>query len=149
MARARALVFLSSYLDAQLSFIPQWHPEVKHFCPKVPVLLVGCKKDLRDDPKTKEELGRISQHPVTSKEVLFILSNIVFALLISLLPFALLPPRPLTINQGEIVAQKIGAKQYLECSAKTGEGVHGVFHYATRFALLQIKKPKLLECIVV
>jgi len=96
----------------------KWYPEVKHFCPKVPVLLVGCKKDLRNDPKTNEELGRISQHPVTSEE-------------------------------GEIVARKLGAKQYLECSAKTGEGVHGVFHHATRLALLQIKKPKLLECVVV
>jgi hypothetical protein len=34
------------------------------------------------------------------------------------------------------VAQKIGAKQYLECSARTGEGVREVFQYATRAALL-------------
>jgi Ras family protein A len=34
------------------------------------------------------------------------------------------------------VAQKIGAKHYLECSAKTGEGVREVFQYATRAALL-------------
>ena len=34
------------------------------------------------------------------------------------------------------VQQKIGAKHYLECSAKTGEGVREVFQYATRAALL-------------
>lgn len=34
------------------------------------------------------------------------------------------------------VAQKIGAKHYLECSAKSGEGVREVFQYATRAALL-------------
>jgi Ras family protein A len=34
------------------------------------------------------------------------------------------------------VAQKIGARQYLECSAKSGEGVREVFQYATRVALL-------------
>ena len=34
------------------------------------------------------------------------------------------------------MAQKIGAKQYLECSARTGEGVREVFQYATRAALL-------------
>ena len=34
------------------------------------------------------------------------------------------------------VAQKIGARQYLECSAKSGEGVREVFQYATRAALL-------------
>jgi Ras homolog gene family, member A len=38
------------------------------------------------------------------------------------------------------VAQKIGARHYLECSAKTGEGVREVFQYATRAALLS--KPK-------
>lgn len=34
------------------------------------------------------------------------------------------------------VAQKIGAARYLECSAKTGEGVREVFEHATRAALL-------------
>jgi Ras homolog gene family, member A len=38
------------------------------------------------------------------------------------------------------VAQKIGARQYLECSAKSGEGVREVFQYATRAALLS--RPK-------
>jgi len=27
--------------------------QVKHFCPNVPIILVGNKKDLRNDPKTK------------------------------------------------------------------------------------------------
>ena len=53
--------------------------------------------------------------------------------------------------QGVAVAQKIGAKQYLECSARTGEGVREVFQYATRYALLANKKPKksLNNCVVV
>jgi Ras family protein A len=34
------------------------------------------------------------------------------------------------------VGQKIGAMHYLECSARTGEGVREVFQYATRAALL-------------
>ena len=42
--------------------------------------------------------------------------------------------------QGMAVAQKIGARQYLECSAKSGEGVREVFQYATRAALLS--RPK-------
>jgi Ras family protein A len=37
------------------------------------------------------------------------------------------------------VAQKIGARSYLECSAKSGEGVKEVFQYATRAALLSPK----------
>jgi len=34
------------------------------------------------------------------------------------------------------VAQKIGATRYLECSAKSGQGVREVFEHATRAALL-------------
>jgi len=48
------------------------------------------------------------------------------------------------------VAQKIGAKQYLECSARTGEGVREVFQYATRAALLTRSKgsKKKSSCVV-
>jgi hypothetical protein len=42
--------------------------------------------------------------------------------------------------QGMVVAMKIGATQYLECSRKTGEGVREVFTYANRAAL--IDRPK-------
>lgn len=30
--------------------IDKWYPEVTHFCQGTPILVVGCKKDLRDDP---------------------------------------------------------------------------------------------------
>lgn len=46
------------------------------------------------------------------------------------------------------VANKIGAKNYLECSAKSGEGVREVFQYATRAALLRPTKIKKHRCIV-
>ena len=47
------------------------------------------------------------------------------------------------------VAQKIGARHYLECSAKTGEGVREVFQYATRAALLSRPKgSKKGHCVV-
>ncbi len=41
--------------------------------------------------------------------------------------------------QGEEVKKKIGARYYLECSAKTNEGVREVFEHATRAALLSKK----------
>ena len=40
-----------------------------HFCQSLPIILVGCKMDLRDDPKTLEELRKISQKPVTPGQV--------------------------------------------------------------------------------
>ena len=42
--------------------------------------------------------------------------------------------------QGEEVRRKIGADKYLECSAKTNEGVREVFEHATRSALLANSK---------
>ncbi|KAA1087812.1 hypothetical protein PGTUg99_009919 [Puccinia graminis f. sp. tritici] len=46
----------------------KWISEVLHFCQGLPIVLVGCKKDLRTDPKTIEELRRTSQKPVTPEE---------------------------------------------------------------------------------
>ncbi|CEP16107.1 hypothetical protein [Parasitella parasitica] len=86
----------------------KWISEVLHFCQGLPILLVACKKDLRNDPAKIEELRKTSQRPVTYEE-------------------------------GQGVAQKINAYKYLECSAKTGEGVREVFENATRAALTMSK----------
>jgi hypothetical protein len=48
---------------------PQWISEVLHFCQGLPIILVGCKKDLRYDGKTIEELRKTSQKPVSPEEV--------------------------------------------------------------------------------
>ncbi|KAK8912582.1 GTP-binding protein rhoA [Metarhizium anisopliae] len=44
-------------------------PEVRHFCPEHPVILIGCKKDLRYDAKTISELNTMDQKPVTLEDV--------------------------------------------------------------------------------
>jgi hypothetical protein len=51
------------------SQIQQWISEVLHFCQGLPIILVGCKSDLRQDPKTIEELAKTSQKPVTLEQV--------------------------------------------------------------------------------
>lgn len=52
----RVRVFISS------ENIPEkWTPEVKHFCPNVPIILVGNKKDLRNDDHTRRELAKMKQ----------------------------------------------------------------------------------------
>uniref|UniRef100_A0A8C5JNF1 Rho-related GTP-binding protein RhoC n=1 Tax=Junco hyemalis TaxID=40217 RepID=A0A8C5JNF1_JUNHY len=91
--------------------IPEkWTPEVKHFCPNVPIILVGNKKDLRNDEHTRRELAKMKQEPVKPEE-------------------------------GRDMANRINAFGYLECSAKTKEGVREVFEMATR-AGLQVRKNK-------
>eukprot|EP00800_Vazella_pourtalesii_P023936 TRINITY_DN997_c0_g2_i2.p1 TRINITY_DN997_c0_g2~~TRINITY_DN997_c0_g2_i2.p1 ORF type:complete len:112 (+),score=18.89 TRINITY_DN997_c0_g2_i2:427-762(+) len=98
-----------------LENIPEkWTPEVKHFCPTVPIILVGNKKDLRNDEHTKSELLSMKQEPVK-------------------------------LDDGRAMADKIGAYAYMECSAKSKEGVREVFETATR-AALQTKKKNKFRC---
>jgi Ras family protein A len=49
--------------------LSQWISEVNHFCPGLPIILVGVKKDLRRDPTTIEKLQKRRQRPVTVEEV--------------------------------------------------------------------------------
>lgn len=82
----------------------KWYPEVKHFCPNVPIILVGNKKDLRNDERARHELAKLRQDLVKFED-------------------------------GRLMAEQINAFTYLECSAKTKEGVREVFETATRAAL--------------
>ncbi|XP_024125484.1 rho-related GTP-binding protein RhoA-D [Oryzias melastigma] len=94
--------------DSLENISEKWTPEVKHFCPNVPIILVGNKKDLRNDENTRRELAKMKQEPVKTEE-------------------------------GRDMAGRISAFGYLECSAKTKEGVREVFEMATR-AALQVRK---------
>ncbi|XP_008251117.3 transforming protein RhoA [Oryctolagus cuniculus] len=98
------LCFAISSPDSLENVPAKWAPEVRHFCPGVPLVLVGNKKDLRNDAGTRRALAAWKQEPV----------------------------RP---EAGRDVASRIGAFGYLECSAKTKEGVREVFEMATRAAL--------------
>jgi Rho family protein len=44
------------------------HPEVIERCPGVPIILVGLKKDLRDDPVAQEEMRKRSEKFLTADE---------------------------------------------------------------------------------
>ncbi|KAI4816650.1 hypothetical protein JOQ06_008379 [Pogonophryne albipinna] len=46
----------------------KWHPEVKHFCRDTPVILIGCKTDLRKDKECSRKLKAMNQVPVTYTE---------------------------------------------------------------------------------
>nr|XP_020824007.1 rho-related GTP-binding protein RhoD isoform X3 [Phascolarctos cinereus] len=68
-----------SYADAQVvlmcydvmspnsfdNILSKWYPEVTHFCPGVPIILVGCKTDLRKDKVLLKKLRQSRQEPIT------------------------------------------------------------------------------------
>ncbi|KAJ3047102.1 GTP-binding protein Rho1 [Rhizophlyctis rosea] len=54
--------------DSLENVAENWIQEVRHFCPKIPVLLVGTKSDLRNDPQTIASLAKMGQRPVTFEE---------------------------------------------------------------------------------
>jgi len=43
----------------------RWWGELQHLCPKVPIIVVGTKIDLREDEKTLEELRQQGKNPLT------------------------------------------------------------------------------------
>ncbi|KAF9374469.1 Rho GTPase [Podila verticillata] len=94
----------------------KWIQEVQVHCPETPVILVGMKKDLRDDQAAADQ-------PKTTRFV--------------------------TTAEAERVAQEIGARNHLECSALTGDGVDDVFEAATRGALTQGNQSQESGCCVI
>jgi GTPase SAR1 family protein len=84
--------------------VEKWHKELQHYCPKVPILLVGTKTDLRNDSDTLVAIRKKGWEPVLSR-------------------------------QGSLVAQKVQAVGYLECSAKTKDGINKIFDDAVVAAL--------------
>jgi len=46
----------------------KWYPEVIHFCPDVPQILVGTKLDLRGDAATMEKLKSLQQSPISTDQ---------------------------------------------------------------------------------
>ena len=36
----------------------KWVPEVRHYCPQAPIIVVGCKSDLRNDVATLKKQGK-------------------------------------------------------------------------------------------
>ncbi|XP_013993848.1 rho-related GTP-binding protein RhoF isoform X3 [Salmo salar] len=43
----------------------KWYPEVNHFCRDIPVILIGCKTDLRKDKERTRRLKAMDQAPIT------------------------------------------------------------------------------------
>jgi len=46
----------------------KWQPEVTHYCPNTPMILVGTKVDLRDDSATIDKLNEKKMAPITYEQ---------------------------------------------------------------------------------
>ncbi|XP_051522408.1 rho-related GTP-binding protein RhoG-like [Myxocyprinus asiaticus] len=46
----------------------KWYPDISNHCPNVPVLLVGTKIDLRDDPEVLKKLQEKNLTPLTQQQ---------------------------------------------------------------------------------
>ncbi|CAN1342013.1 Rac-like GTP-binding protein ARAC6 [Linum perenne] len=98
----------------------KWIPELKHYAPGVPIILVGTKLDLRDDKQFFiDHPGAV---PISTTQV----SDTIVCVL----------------KQGEELRKLIGAPAYIECSAKTQENVKAVFDAAIRVVLQPPKQKK-------
>jgi len=119
LSYANAQVFLICFsLVNPVSFenvSAKWYPEVMHFCPEVPQILVGTKLDARNDQAIVEKLRSQGQKPVS-------------------------------VEQGQELAKKIKAVKYMECSAKTSDGLKSVFDEAIKAVLFQKRRKK--RCII-
>ncbi|XP_066193324.1 rho-related BTB domain-containing protein 2 isoform X2 [Sylvia atricapilla] len=88
-----------------------WYPEIKHFCPRAPVILVGCQLDLRyADLEAVNRARRPLARPIKPNEIL--------------------PP-----EKGREVAKELGIPYY-ETSVVAQFGVKDVFDNAIRAALI-------------
>ena len=91
----------------------KWYPEVRHFLPGVPIILVGNKQDLRDFPTNISEEVR---------------KSVGFGLV--------------STETGMDLAKEINATKYVECSSLTQVGLEDVFESAIRVVLHPPKKKK-------
>lgn len=54
--------------DSLKNVLDKWAPEVKHFCPNVPIILVANKIDLRQDAATISQLELRNQRPPSTSD---------------------------------------------------------------------------------
>ncbi|KAH0450483.1 hypothetical protein IEQ34_021175 [Dendrobium chrysotoxum] len=108
----------------------KWIPELRHYAPNVPILLVGTKLDLRDNRQFLIDhpgASTISTAQANYSVLLTIRNQGLFTNNINNAIFLL--------GQGEELKKMIGAAVYIECSSKTQQNVKAVFDAAIKVVL--------------
>ncbi|KAK1274297.1 Rac-like GTP-binding protein ARAC3 [Acorus gramineus] len=111
----------------------KWIPELRHYAPGVPIILVGTKLGSTpsqhydaDHKKYFHQLVRVPSDLRDDKQ--FFIDH----------PGAV----PITTAQGEELKKLIGAPAYIECSSKTQQNVKAVFDAAIKVVLQPPKQKK-------
>uniref|UniRef100_A0A183TZC0 Ras-like GTP-binding protein Rho1 n=1 Tax=Toxocara canis TaxID=6265 RepID=A0A183TZC0_TOXCA len=92
----------------------KWIPEIRRFCPEVPILIVGNKKDIRNERERQKRMPNVENECSTSHNPGGVLVD---------------------LDEAAACAKEFGAYKVIECSAKTKEGVRHVFDTAIRIAM--------------
>ena len=106
------LCFSIDNLDSFANVVLKWIPEVKQHVSRLPIVLVGNKVDLRSELLEPNSL-----------------QNYDFKF-------------PIKYEQGLVMANRIGATCYIECSAKDDSGLKDVFEKAAITAIEHSKRKK-------
>lgn len=115
----------------------KWIPELRQYCPDVPLVLVANKVDLRDSPAPATprdssviDEGEVGDH-VREESVTD--------------PTALRPEEMIKKEEGEQLCEEIEAAAFLECSAFTMLNLNELFEKAIEVGLEHIRQTKLNE----
>ncbi|XP_012939421.1 cdc42 homolog [Aplysia californica] len=99
----------------------RWLPELKSFKPKVPIILVGTQSDLREDSPERPRLS--------SRDSTF-----------SSLSLSSQTSSHVTYKEGKRLASEVLAEKFVECSARTGDGLDKIFYQAMMTAAFPKRK---------
>lgn len=109
-----------------------WLPELLKVAPRVPYILVGTKKDIRDEHVCEVELSRQSRLNLAKNSSTDGCSS----------QQVDTREKFITTSQGLEAAEAMGAKDFIECSAMYREGTRDVFETAAKIALRRSPRRK-------
>lgn len=100
----------------------EWLPELREHAPNVPYILVGTKKDIKENYAYQRELLKTQEDKGQSLRMEDLMKDVV------------------TTSDGFEVADHIGAQGFLECSALYRDGTREVFEKAATVALKKSRR---------